>query len=91
MLMGRHLTSELIDDHVPALSARQSQFRRIAYKRWLLVVRYFLVCQEVARQRRHLLTLDQRQLKDFGTNRADALREADRHFWDLPEYLKARR
>jgi uncharacterized protein YjiS (DUF1127 family) len=38
--------------------------------------------QEVARQRRALLKLDERLLKDIGITRADAEREASRPFWD---------
>jgi uncharacterized protein YjiS (DUF1127 family) len=37
---------------------------------------------ELARQRRALLRLDDHMLKDIGLSRADALREADRPFWD---------
>ena len=91
MLIDRRLVPEIIDDQVPAPSARQFRVRRIAYRRWLSVSRYLRNCREVARQRRQLLALDVRTLKDFGINRTDALREAKRHFWDLPEYLKPRR
>jgi uncharacterized protein YjiS (DUF1127 family) len=38
--------------------------------------------QDVARQRRALLELDERLLKDIGISRADAEREASRPFWD---------
>ena len=38
--------------------------------------------QEVARQRRALLALDEHLLKDIGITRADAEREASRPFWD---------
>ncbi len=38
--------------------------------------------QELARQRRALLRLDDSMLKDIGISRVDALREADRPFWD---------
>jgi len=37
---------------------------------------------DVARQRRALLRLDQRMLKDIGISRADAVHEASRPFWD---------
>ena len=37
--------------------------------------------QELARQRRILLTLDERMLKDIGITRADAEHEAGRPFW----------
>lgn len=38
----------------------------------------------VATQRSALRLLDDRQLKDLGLSRADALREASRPFWDVP-------
>jgi uncharacterized protein YjiS (DUF1127 family) len=38
----------------------------------------------VASQRRALRLLDDHQLKDLGLSRADALREANRPFWDVP-------
>ena len=34
-----------------------------------------------ARERRQLLTLDERMLKDIGANRADAWQEARKPFW----------
>jgi uncharacterized protein YjiS (DUF1127 family) len=41
---------------------------------------------EVRRQRRALLALDDRMLKDIGLSQADAWREANRPLLDLPEY-----
>lgn len=38
----------------------------------------------VASQRRALRELDEHQLKDIGLSRADALREANRYWWDVP-------
>jgi uncharacterized protein YjiS (DUF1127 family) len=38
--------------------------------------------QELAQQRRRLLSLDDRMLKDIGITRADASREGSRLFWD---------
>ncbi len=35
-----------------------------------------------ARQRRRLLELDDRLLSDIGVTRSDALREADKPFWE---------
>ncbi len=35
-----------------------------------------------ARQRRRLLELDDRLLRDIGVTRSDALREADKPFWE---------
>jgi uncharacterized protein YjiS (DUF1127 family) len=40
---------------------------------------------EVARQRRALLKLGDSALKDFGASRADALNEAGKPWWDLPD------
>ena len=91
MVMTMQPISEVIDDRVPALSAPQSTVRRTAYQRWLRVVHYFLTCLDVARQRRQLLALDERTLKDVGISRIDALQEANRSFWDIPEHLKPRR
>jgi uncharacterized protein YjiS (DUF1127 family) len=38
--------------------------------------------QELAQQRRALMRLDDHMLKDIGLSRVDALREAERPFWD---------
>jgi uncharacterized protein YjiS (DUF1127 family) len=38
--------------------------------------------QELVQQRRRLLSLDDRMLKDIGITRADASREGSRLFWD---------
>ncbi len=40
-----------------------------------------LLWHERARQRRRLLQLDDRMLKDIGVSRADAVREASKPFW----------
>lgn len=47
---------------------------------WLALV--LLRRHELARQRRRLLALDDRMLKDIGITRADACREGARPFWD---------
>lgn len=38
-----------------------------------------------ARERRQLMALDERGLKDIGASRADAYQEWSRPFWDLPQ------
>lgn len=38
--------------------------------------------RRLARERRRLAELDDRQLRDIGLTRAEAAREARRHFWD---------
>jgi uncharacterized protein YjiS (DUF1127 family) len=40
---------------------------------------------EIRRQRRALMALDERMLKDVGLSRTDAWREANRSLLDLPE------
>ena len=49
---------------------------------WL--VHALLRWQELAQQRRRLLALDDRMLKDIGMTRAEAMREGTRPFWDAP-------
>ena len=44
---------------------------------------YLLDRFEVAKQRRELLTLDDRALKDIGVTRAEANLEGHRSFWDI--------
>lgn len=52
-----------------------------------------LLCRAIAvrAQRRALLALDDRMLKDIGASRSDAYREAHRSFLDLPEECTGRR
>jgi uncharacterized protein YjiS (DUF1127 family) len=45
------------------------------------LLRHVLAWSERVRQRRALLTLDDRMLKDIGVSRADVLRECDKPFW----------
>ena len=49
---------------------------------WLTLA--LLRWQELAQQRRRLLSLDDRMLKDIGITRAEAMREGTRPFWDAP-------
>jgi uncharacterized protein YjiS (DUF1127 family) len=48
------------------------------------LVDFVMRAGEVARQRRALMRLDDRMLKDIGASRADAYREGSRSWWDLP-------
>ena len=52
-------------------------------------IAYFCLCLRIARERRQLRNFDTRSLKDIGLSRADAQREADRGFWDIPEHRRA--
>ena len=40
----------------------------------------------VYRERRALMSLSDRSLKDLGLSRADAYREANRPWWELPDH-----
>ncbi|HML42420.1 MAG: DUF1127 domain-containing protein [Hyphomicrobium zavarzinii] len=58
---------------------------RASYKQRALLA--FLVIERVfrtLRERRALMQLDERALKDIGLSRADAHGEWSRSFWDLP-------
>jgi uncharacterized protein YjiS (DUF1127 family) len=59
--------------------------RRPLASRLARVLDFVMRAGEVARQRRALMRLDDRMLKDFGASRADAEREGARAWWDLPE------
>jgi uncharacterized protein YjiS (DUF1127 family) len=75
----------MMADHRSELFARKVLPLRLrpGVAAWLLgAVELVLGWQEVARQRRALLALDERLLKDIGITRADAEREAGRPFWD---------
>ena len=60
-----------------AWSIRHALARQVA-----LALDRLLRWHDLARQRRELLALDERMLKDIGITRAEAEREADRPFWD---------
>lgn len=47
------------------------------------VITFILHAREITRQRRQLMALDDRALKDIGLSRADACREASRQWWDF--------
>ena len=66
-------------DAIPAAGAsrRDRGFQQFAS----VAVARLLCWHELARQRRALLTLNDRMLKDIGATRAEAEREAGRPFW----------
>jgi uncharacterized protein YjiS (DUF1127 family) len=55
----------------------------LARRLWLLAVALG-VALRVRRERRMLLKLDERALKDIGSGRSAAQIEAHRSFWDIP-------
>jgi uncharacterized protein YjiS (DUF1127 family) len=65
----------------PRLRRGQSFVRELA-RQADRVIAALLRWQELARQRRALLHMDDHMLKDIGLSRADAVREAERPFWD---------
>ena len=66
----------------PGHGARTAPRLSLGIKAWTATaVGLLLLWHELARQRRALLRLDDRMLKDIGIARADAEREARRSFW----------
>jgi uncharacterized protein YjiS (DUF1127 family) len=66
----------------PARGARTAPALWPAIRPWAAAaLDRLLGWHELARQRRALLALDDRMLKDIGITRADAEREASRPFW----------
>jgi uncharacterized protein YjiS (DUF1127 family) len=78
MIMKLLPASEVIDAHVPALSAPQSYVRRMTYQRWLRVIGAWV---ERSRQRHALADLDAHLLDDIGVTRSEAAREIAKPFW----------
>lgn len=52
-------------------------------------IAHFTLCLRIARERRQLRAFDERSLKDIGLSQVDALREAERGFWDIPDHRRA--
>jgi uncharacterized protein YjiS (DUF1127 family) len=48
------------------------------------IILAFGLARQVRRERRMLLSMDDRALQDVGFNRGDAYAEAHRSFWDVP-------
>lgn len=65
----------------PRLERRRSLVQQLA-RQVERAITALLRWRELARQRRALLRMDDHMLKDIGLSRADALREAERPFWD---------
>lgn len=64
------------------LATTRRDRRRRALDALQLALAMLLHWREVRRQRRALLSLSDRLLKDIGISRADAMQEAARPFWD---------
>ena len=65
---------------IPHFAAPSFGFRRMVLVAFLWVEAVF----RTLRERRSLMQLDDRGLKDIGLSRADADREWNRPFWDVP-------
>ncbi len=78
MVMNMLSTPEIIDDHKPALSARQSRVRRTTYQSWWRVIARWI---ERSRERHALSKLSDHSLADIGVTRSEAEREAAKPFW----------
>ena len=75
----------MMADHGSELFAQKPLPRRLGPRLAVWTrrgIELVLSWQEVARQRRALLALNEHMLKDIGITRADAEREASRPFWD---------
>jgi uncharacterized protein YjiS (DUF1127 family) len=77
--MSFHALPLGLDRGTAGSAGRSSDRLRAGLARAILTL---LRWQELARQRRALLKMDDRMLKDIGVSRADAVREAGRRFWD---------
>lgn len=50
-----------------------------------LIVDYLYSWYRISQERRALSSMSDWMLKDIGLSRADAERESQRHFWDIPQ------
>lgn len=72
------------------LPARGNRRIRPGSWRWSWAGHILRAWLETARQRRRLIALDERALRDVGIDRLDVRRETNRRFWDVPDHLKLR-
>lgn len=89
MFIKATLMAAYIDRITADGEPNRSSLQPGARERLLQLLRYFRVRLDVARQRRRLRALDDAALNDIGISRAEALREASRSFWDIPEHLQS--
>jgi uncharacterized protein YjiS (DUF1127 family) len=78
-----HFEEQAMSSLSLTLSRPRFSLSRIAGCVWRLILALELAMQ-VRRERRMLLALDDRALKDVGFRHGDAQVEAQRSFWDLP-------
>lgn len=74
----QHVTVQQSSRHQPGVADTVRQIVR-----WVGFVRSAMT---VARERRMLLQLDDRMLKDIGIGRSEAFHEASKVFGDIPSY-----
>ena len=55
------------------------------FGRFLKILRQLPQAYAVFRERRALMALSDRSLKDLGLSRADVYREANRPWWEIPD------
>jgi uncharacterized protein YjiS (DUF1127 family) len=73
--------------HMPSIASARSPYRASRIRMSGGIRRLICVLDlalEVRRERRMLLSMDDRALKDVGFNRSKACAEACRSFWDIP-------
>lgn len=63
------------------ISSRSSSFRAKPISAFARLVDTVLSWMDISRQRRHLLELDDRLLRDIGLSRVDVEAEAAKPFW----------
>ena len=78
---------QLVGRYSPATGTQSSASETLQkFPGWL--ARRIKLWVSVSRERRMLQNLDDHMLRDIGVSRADAVREGERAFWDLPHDLR---
>ena len=78
MAHARNCSAEAVAAPAPAARAVGGDNNAAWYRRWFTAVRAIHIRD---RERRELLSLDDRTLADIGLTRCDALAEAEKPFW----------
>ncbi len=78
MAHARNCSAKAVLAPAPAARAVGGENRVVWYRRWFAALRAIYIRD---RERRELLSLDDRTLADIGRTRCDALAEAEKPFW----------